>query len=213
MPEYVKEKAASIGHFFVENARTARRMLKKMDPSLVIDTLRFELVNNQIAPDLEVLAGWLQAGHDVGVMSEAGCPGIADPGSELVAKAHRLGAQVVPLVGPSSLLLALMASGFNGQGFRFLGYLPIKDPSRAQSIKDMELVSSQRKETQLFIETPYRNDQLMKDLVRHCRKETRLCIAADITGPGEWIRTQTIGQWAAQLPQLHKRPVVFLLMA
>jgi 16S rRNA (cytidine1402-2'-O)-methyltransferase len=146
-------------------------------------------------------------------MSEAGCPGVADPGAVLAAAAQEIGATVVPLTGPSSILLALMASGFNGQGFRFAGYLPVKEPMRGKAIKELESISAERNETQIFIETPYRNNQLFQDVMRLCKHGTKLCIAASITDEREFIQTKTVAEWAKQAPELHKKPVIFLLMA
>lgn len=213
LPEQVKQTTCRIRHFFVENIRTARRYLKSIDRSVDIDAIQFSEVNNQVAPDLTLLRAWLQAGHEIGVMSEAGCPGVADPGSVLAAAAQATGARVVPLAGPGSVLLALMASGFNGQGFRFAGYLPVKEPMRGKAIKELEQLSAQRNETQIFIETPYRNNQLLQDVLRLCKHPTKLCIAVDITGETEFVRTCSIGEWAKQVPDLHKRPAIFLLMA
>lgn len=213
IPEHVKALSCSLKYYFVENIRTTRRYLKSIDKAIVIDDIQFSEVNTQNKPDTALLIKWLKAGYDVGVMSEAGCPGVADPGSELAAIAHEQGAAVIPLTGPSSLLLALMASGFNGQGFRFAGYLPVKEPMRGKALKDLEMASKDRNETQLFIETPYRNNQMMQDIVKHCKHSTKVCVAADITGDTEFIRTQTIGAWAKQMPELHKRPTIFLLHA
>lgn len=213
IPEAVKELSCRLKHYFAENIRTTRRYLKSIDKSVVIDEILFSEINNQQQPDKALLRQWLQAGHDVGVMSEAGCPGMADPGSELAAVAHEIGADVVPLTGPSSLLLALMASGFNGQGFRFAGYLPVKEPMRGKAIKELEALSRERNETQIFIETPYRNNQMMQDIVRHCRHTTKVCVAADITGATEWIRTLAVGAWSKAMPELHKRPTIFLVHA
>lgn len=213
IPEEVKLLSVSLKHYFVENVRTARRYLKSIDKAVDIDAIQFSEVNSQTKPDLELLKKWLKAGYPVGMMSEAGCPGMADPGSELAAKAQELHFPVIPLTGPSSVLLALMASGFNGQGFRFAGYLPVKEPMRNKAIKELEAISAQRNETQIFIETPYRNNQMLQDIARHCKHSTRLCIAADITGENEFIRTMALGEWVKQLPDLHKRPVIFLLMA
>lgn len=212
IPETVKELSCSLNYFFVENIRTTRRYLKSINPSVDIDAICFSEINTRTPADTALLTQWLQAGYKVGVMSEAGCPGVADPGSVLAAKAQELGAPVVPLVGPSSILLALMASGFNGQGFRFNGYLPVKEPLRGQSIKAMEATASERKETQIFIETPYRNNQLLQDLLRHCRSNTLICVAADITDATEWIQTKTVVEWKKLLPELHKRPCIFLMM-
>jgi 16S rRNA (cytidine1402-2'-O)-methyltransferase len=213
IPEHVKTLSCSLKYFFVENVRTARRYLKSIDKSVDIDAIQFQEINSQTQPDLNVFRKWLKEGNDVGMMSEAGCPGMADPGSDLAAIAQEVGATVIPLVGPSSVLLALMASGFNGQGFRFAGYLPIKEPNRGKAIKELETISAERKETQLFIETPYRNNQMLKDIVRLCKQHTKLCIASDITGEKEFIKTKTVGDWAKEMPDLHKRPTIFLLMA
>lgn len=213
IPAAVQELSCSLQYYFVENIRTTRRYLKSIDKAIVIDDIQFSEINAQNKPDMALLTKWLKAGHNVGVMSEAGCPGIADPGSELAAKAHEIGAAVVPLTGPSSILLALMASGFNGQGFRFAGYLPVKEPMRGKALKDLEATSKDRNETQIFIETPYRNNQMMQDIVRHCRHSTMACVAADITSETAFIRTLPIGAWAKQMPELHKKPAIFLLHA
>lgn len=213
IPEEVKLLSCRLKYYFVENVRTARRYLKSIDKSVDIDAIQFVEINNQTAPDLSLFRKWMKEGLEVGMMSEAGCPGMADPGSELAAAAQEMGATVIPLVGPSSLLLALMASGFNGQGFRFAGYLPVKEPMRAKAIKELELISAERRETQIFIETPYRNNPLFEQLSRLCKQNTKLCIAADITGANEFIKTMTIAAWAKQVPDLHKKPAIFLLMA
>jgi len=213
IPENVKALSCSLQYFFVENIRTARRYLKSIDKAVDIDAIRFQEINNQVQPDIALLRKWLKEGYDVGMMSEAGCPGVADPGSDLAAAAQAIGATVIPLVGPSSVLLALMASGFNGQGFRFAGYLPVKEPMRGKAIKELETISAERKETQIFIETPYRNNQMLKDILRLCRQHTKLCIAADITDEKEFIKTRTVGEWVKDMPDLHKRPTIFLLMA
>jgi 16S rRNA (cytidine1402-2'-O)-methyltransferase len=213
IPEDVKALSCRLTYFFVENIRTARRYLKSIDRSVDIDSIQFSEINNQTEPNLNLLRTWLKAGHEVGMMSEAGCPGMADPGSVLAAEAQKMGARVVPLTGPSSVLLALMASGFNGQGFRFAGYLPVKDPMRSKAIKELEQASAQRNETQIFIETPYRNNQMLQEVLRLCKHTTQLCIAVDITGAEESIRTRSIAQWLKETPDLHKKPVIFLLMA
>jgi 16S rRNA C1402 (ribose-2'-O) methylase RsmI len=148
------------------------------------------------------------AGNDVGLMSEAGCPGIADPGADIVAEAHRKGIKVVPLVGPSSILLALMASGFNGQSFTFHGYIPIDKLERAKKIKELEGLA-EKKQTQIFIETPFRNDSMLEDVLKHCKPQTRLCIACDITASTEFIKTMSIADWKKQVPDLRKRPAIF----
>jgi 16S rRNA (cytidine1402-2'-O)-methyltransferase len=213
LPETVKQLSCAIKYYFVENIRTARRHLKSIDKSVDIDAIQFSEINSQTAPDLSLLRKWLKAGYDVGMMSEAGCPGVADPGSTLAAAAQEIGAAVVPLTGPSSILLALMASGFNGQGFRFAGYLPVKEPMRSKAIRELEAISAERNETQIFIETPYRNNQLFQDVMRLCKPSSKLCIAADITSEKEFIKTKTVAEWSKQVPELHKKPVIFLLMA
>jgi len=144
-------------------------------------------------------------------MSEAGCPGIADPGADLVAEAHRLGIQVIPLVGPSSILLSLMASGFNGQSFAFHGYLPIEKAARSKRLKELENLAERFNQTQLFIETPFRNNQVLDDMLKSCHPQTQLCIACDITAPTEFIQTKTLANWKKEKPELHKRPAIFLL--
>lgn len=203
----------NITHYFVENVRTARRFLRSLHPALVIDTLQFSEIDKHNGPDRSLFRQWLKAGHDIGVMSEAGCPGIADPGSELVAIAQEMNVQVTPLTGPNSLILALMASGLNGQSFCFTGYLPVKDPMRSKRIKELEAISLKERQTQLFIETPYRNDHLLADLLKHCNGKTRLCIAKNITTPDAFIQTKTIADWQKQKPVLGKDPAVFLLLA
>lgn len=211
IPEEVKILTSSIKYFFVENTRTARRYLKRLNKDADIDAIAFSEINQHQEPDLSLLREWVQQKHAIGVMSEAGCPGIADPGSLIAAEAHRLGAIVKPLTGPSSILLALMASGFSGQYFRFNGYLPVKEPQRSKTIKELELICRQKNETQIFIETPYRNNQLLQDILKHCHPQTRLCIAANITSAHEMISTKTLAEWKKQIPDLHKQTVIFLM--
>ncbi|GAA4448627.1 SAM-dependent methyltransferase [Rurimicrobium arvi] len=202
-----------IKHFFVEHLREARRFLKSVDKSIDIDSCSFSEMNEHQVPDIALLLRWLREGLEIGVLSDAGCPGIADPGAILAEAAQQKGFRVIPLVGPSSVLLALMASGMNGQSFAFNGYLPVKEPGRAKRIKELESRSAIENQTQLFIETPYRNNQLLKDLIKTCKGETRLCIALDITAPNENIRTRTIREWEKENPELPKQPGIFLLMA
>ncbi|RYD58993.1 MAG: SAM-dependent methyltransferase [Sphingobacteriales bacterium] len=202
-----------IKHYFVENIRTARRFLKALHPSIVIDELQFSEIDKHEGPDMGLLRKWLKEENKVGVMSESGCPGIADPGAELAAVAHSIGAKVVPLTGPSSLLLALMASGLNGQSFCFNGYLPVKDPERSKKIKALEQTSKKERQTQLFIETPYRNNPLLEELLKNCEQGTRLCIAQNITAPNAYIKTQTIADWKKNKPTLEKLPAIFLILA
>jgi len=214
LPPQLLHALSSLTYFLVENARTARRFVKSVAPSRVIDDLRFVVIDKD-SSDAEVKAALeplLKQGIDGGVLSEAGCPGIADPGAALVREAHRAGLRVVPLVGPSSLLLALMASGMNGQQFAFHGYLPIEKTPRLAAIKALEREAQQRQQTQLFIETPYRNDALFADLLAQLQPGTRLCVAADVTGSGEFIRTLSVRDWQRMpAPQLHKIPTVFLI--
>lgn len=213
LPSFNSKKVASIRHFIVEDVRSARRFLRKMDPAFDIDGSKFYPLNKHTDPDqvasyLEPLAG----GVDMGVLSEAGCPAVADPGADVVAIAQRRGYKVVPLVGPSSIILGVMASGFNGQSFAFNGYLPIDSQERLHSIRLLETRSIQEKQTQIFIETPYRNNKLLEDLLEHLRPSTRLCVAANLTLEEEYIRTSTIQQWRKQKPQdLSKQPCIFLI--
>jgi 16S rRNA (cytidine1402-2'-O)-methyltransferase len=201
-----------ITHYFVENVRTARRFLRSLHAELVIDNLQFSEIDKHNGPDTALLRKWLKEGQTIGVMSEAGCPGIADPGAELVSIAHTMGAKVVPLVGPNSLILALMASGLNGQSFCFTGYIPVKDPERMKRIKELEATSQKGNQAQLFIETPYRNDHLLADLLKHCSGKTRLCIAQNITAPDAFIKTKTMTEWSKDVPVLGKIPAVFVML-
>jgi len=214
LPLHVISIARKLQHFVVEQPKTARQFLSALKPEQPIQALHFATLNEHTAAnELPELLVPLRAGHDVGIISEAGCPGIADPGANLVNLAHRNGIRVVPLVGPSSILLALMASGLNGQCFAFHGYLPIAEAERNKMISKLEAESARLKQTQLFIETPYRNDRMLSALLAQCRPETLLCVATDITLSGEQIRTHSIAQWKSQpMPQLNKRPSLFLLL-
>jgi 16S rRNA (cytidine1402-2'-O)-methyltransferase len=212
LPPYNREIILSLRHFIVENVRTARRFLKKTDASIVIDNLEFTELNEHTTP--EEISGMLapmERGESIGVMSEAGCPAVADPGADIAALAQRKGYRVVPLVGPSSILMALMASGFNGQSIAFHGYLPVEAHSRAERIKAFEARMYAENETQIFIETPYRNNKLLDDFVRICRQATRLCVASDITGDDEFIRTLPVREWTRQKPDLNRKPAIFLI--
>ncbi len=213
LPPYVLGIIQKIDHFIVEDVRTARRFLSKAEIHQPIDQLYFyELNEHTPKENIEALLSPLQD-NDVGIISEAGVPGVADPGAEVVRLAHRQKIKVVPLIGPSSILMALMASGLNGQSFAFNGYLPIKQNERMERIRFLERRSASEQQTQIFIETPYRNMQLLEDLLKCCKPQTSLCIAADITGQGELIITCTVEQWKTKLPALHKIPTVFLLQA
>ncbi|MCR8557475.1 SAM-dependent methyltransferase [Mucilaginibacter sp. BJC16-A38] len=209
---YLVDTINSIKEYIVENEKTARRFLKEAG----LKTPQSELLihdygkHNRADGTAEFFKG-LQGGTDVGIMSEAGCPGIADPGAELVEKAHRMGIKVVPLVGPSSILMALMASGFSGQSFTFHGYLPIDKAARSKKIKELEMLSEKNDQTQLFIETPFRNNPMLEEILKTAHPKTRLCIACDITAPTEFIQTKTIADWQKKVPELHKRPTIFLI--
>lgn len=212
LPEYNRDVILGIRHFVVENIRTARRFLKKVDPSIVIDDLAFYELNKHTSPEqvADYLAP-LEKGESVGVISEAGCPAIADPGADVVAIAQRKNYPVVPLVGPSSILMSVMGSGFNGQSFAFHGYLPIDAVERTNAIKKLEGRIYAENQTQLFIETPYRNNKLAEELIRTCRPSTWMCIASNITCDDEYIHTRPIKDWAGKIPDLSKKPTIFLI--
>ena len=209
---YLVDTINHIKEYIVENEKTARRFLKEAglktpQSELTIHDYGKHSRNNSLKP---FFTG-LQAGNDVGLMSEAGCPGIADPGADIVAEAHRRGIKVVPLVGPSSILLALMASGFNGQGFAFQGYLPIDKVDRSRKIKELENLSDRLNQTQIFIETPFRNNPLLEEILKTGNPKTKLCIACNLTAADELVQTKTIAEWQTQVPDLHKKPTIFLI--
>ncbi|MCL1942826.1 MAG: SAM-dependent methyltransferase [Candidatus Azobacteroides sp.] len=212
LPAYNIEVISGISCFIVENVRTARRFIKSILPQADIDAMTFFTLNKHTSP--EDITGYLNPlteNKSIGVLSEAGCPGVSDPGADVVAIAQAGNYRVIPLVGPSSILLALMASGFNGQNFAFRGYLPIDPQERSKTLKMLEQKIFVNHQTQLFIETPFRNHKILKDIILHCRPQTKLCIAADITLETEFIKTKSIGEWKKQLPDLNKRPCIFLL--
>ena len=212
LPGYNKEVIAGIRHFIVEDIRSARRFLRSVDPQFDIDGSQFFDLNKHTSP--QDIAGFLRPlcdGKPMGVISEAGCPAVADPGADVVAIAQRKGLKVVPLVGPSSIILSVMASGFNGQSFAFNGYLPIKPEERAKKLRQLEQRIYNEEQTQLFIETPYRNGKMIEDILKNCRPQTRLCIAANITCEGEYVRTRTVKEWKGHVPDLSKIPCIFLL--
>jgi 16S rRNA (cytidine1402-2'-O)-methyltransferase len=212
LPPYNRSIILAIQHFIVEDVRSARRFLKKVDRSIDIDSLTFYPLNKHSSS--EDVSGYLQPlieGHSIGVISEAGCPGIADPGADVVACAQRRNLKVVPLVGPSSIILSLMASGFNGQNFVFHGYLPIDASERSKRLKALEQRMYVENQTQLFIETPYRNNKMAEDILANCRPQTKLCIAANITCEGEYIRTLPVKDWPKKVPDLSGIPCIFLL--
>lgn len=213
LPAYNAGIIREIKHFIVEDVRSARRFLKKVDREIDIDTLSFYPLNKHTSP--EDISGYLNPlaeGHSMGVISEAGCPAVADPGADVVAIAQRRNLKVVPLVGPSSIILSVMASGFNGQSFAFHGYLPIEPNERSKRLKELEGRIYSEHQTQLFIETPYRNHKMLDDILKACRLQTKLCIAANITCEGEYIKTRTVKEWkGTALPDLSKIPCIFLL--
>ena len=212
IPLYIIDAVKDCDVFFVENERTARRYLKKIWKEIVIDNYEWFIIR-KAEYETGVFRTMVQEGKNIGIISEAGCPGIADPGQELVAIAQEMNAQVKPLVGPNSILLALMASGMNGQQFHFVGYLPINERERIKAIRELEAESQKTRSTQIFIETPYRNNQLIGSVLKNCKPLTKFCIAADLTGKNDWIRTKTINEWKKEKIELHKRPAIFLLLA
>ena len=210
---FLCETINHINEYIVENSKTARRFLKEAGLRIPqSDLIMHDYGKHHRDGNLNEFFTGLLSGKDVGLMSEAGCPGIADPGSEIVALAHQKGIKVVPLVGPSSILLALMASGFNGQSFTFHGYLPIDKVQRSQKLKELENLSDKNNQTQLFIETPFRNNPMLEEILKTCHPQTRLCIACNLTSEDELVQTKTIAEWKRQVPELHKKPVIFLLM-
>ena len=215
LPAATRDAACRLTHFVAENAKTARAELKRLGHPIPLRDIAIEQLPERPTPaDVEALLAPLKAGHDLGLVSEAGCPAVADPGALLVRRAHELGIPVRPLVGPSSLLLGLMASGLDGQRFAFHGYLPAKEPERSKRIVELEKESAQKRQTQLFIETPYRNRALFDALLAACRPGTRLCLATDLTLDSEHVATRTVADWRRQPPPLlDKRPTVFLLLA
>lgn len=212
LPDFNADLIRETKYFIVENIRTARRFLKKIDSSIVIDDLTFyELNKHTNRNELENYLIPIDEGSNIGVMSEAGCPAIADPGADVVAIAQHRGIKVIPLVGPSSILLSMMASGFNGQSFSFQGYLPIENTERVKKIKQMENRIFNENQTQIFIETPYRNDKMVQDILKNCSPSIKLCIAMNITCDDEYIRTQPIKNWINSLPDMNKKNCIFLL--
>jgi len=213
LPAYLLDAVKSCQVFFVENERTARRYLKRLWKEMIIDNYEWHTIHKAEDELRDRFRKLLQRGMTIGILSEAGCPGIADPGQLLVAVAQSMGAVVKPLVGPNSIILALMASGMNGQQFLFNGYLPIDSNERIKSLKEMETESLRTKVTQIFIETPYRNNQIVETILKNCMPLTRLCIAVDITGTSEFIITKSIDDWKKNIPDINKRPAIFLMYA
>ncbi len=215
LPTPVLSAIRPLKHFVVEQAKTARAFLKAAGTDAPLQELLLEELNEHTRPEaLDRLLAPLRAGHDVGLLSEAGCPAVADPGANLVALAQQENIRVVPLIGPSSLLLALMASGLNGQRFAFQGYLPAKEAERTKTLRDLESESRKRQQTQIFIETPYRNRQMFDSILQSCNPATRLTVATDLTQPNEFVLTRTVRDWKKQTPpDIERRPTVFLLLA
>ncbi|MCW3083093.1 MAG: SAM-dependent methyltransferase [Bacteroidetes bacterium] len=212
IPVKVNQVINTIDEYIVENEKSARHYLKKIGiqkplPEIILHPLNQHTQPHEISTYLNNIA----AGKNIGIISEAGCPGVADPGAEVVKLAHEKNITVIPLVGPSSILLSLMASGFNGQNFAFNGYLPKERGERIKKIKELERLAVQKNQTQLFIETPYRNMHLLEDLIANCDKQTKLCIACDISLPTEFIKTKSMAYWKDKTPDIAKRPTIFLL--
>ncbi|MGO4821518.1 MULTISPECIES: SAM-dependent methyltransferase [unclassified Flavobacterium] len=212
LPQTVKRTIDFIDHYIVENEKTARKSIKEVNPEKKQSELILFTLNKrtEVKEHLDFIKPLLE-GKNVGLMSEAGCPGVADPGAVIVKLAHDKGIQVVPLVGPSSILLAMMASGMNGQSFTFHGYLPIEKDEKRASFKSLERISFEKNQSQIFIETPYRNNKLLEDLLQTLNPETHLCIATDITLPTEYIKTKKIAAWKKETIDLHKRPTIFII--
>lgn len=212
IPVAVRRCIADLSNYIVEHPKTARHFLKQVGCKLPLQEIKMQVLNEHTQPrELSALLEPLLAGHDVGLLSEAGCPAVADPGADLVRLAHQKNIKVIPLVGPSSILLALMASGLNGQCFKFHGYLPIKNDARVSKITALEKQSIQYDQTQIFIETPYRNQKLLELLTQACRDETNLCIASNLTLAAEYIGTKTVKAWRHAHPDINKKPTIFLL--
>ena len=212
MPAQLFPILTNTKHFIVEDVRTARRFLKQVNKEINIDECHFYELNKRTNySEIPSFLKPIEQGFDVAVISEAGCPGVADPGADVVKIAHQKEYKVVPIVGPSSVVLALMASGMNGQNFAFKGYLPVKPTDRVKEIQVLEKRVLNQRQTQIFIETPYRNNHLISDLLKTCSPATLLCIAANVTGENEFIATKTIQQWKKNVPDLHKIPVIFLI--
>ena len=213
IPPYIIDAVKNCQVIFAENERTARRFLKNICKEIVIDDYEWFTMHKA---ENEILSSFRQkitAGKNIAIISEAGCPGIADPGQILIAAAQEMNAVIKPLVGPSSILLALMASGMNGQQFEFVGYLPIDNLERNKAITALETSSQKKNSTQIFIETPYRNNQLLETLLKTCKPSTKLCIAAELTGPNEFVKTKSIADWKKEKNDFHKKPVIFLLQS
>jgi 16S rRNA (cytidine1402-2'-O)-methyltransferase len=212
IPAYILNAVKECKVIFAENERTARRFLKSMSKEIVIDNFEWHTIHKAEEEQINIFIQKITEGKNIAIISEAGCPGIADPGQVLVHEAQKMNAVVKPLVGPSSILLALMASGFNGQCFTFNGYLPIDNLDRNKKLKQLEEESARNNCTQIFIETPYRNNKMFENILLNCKSSTQLCIAAELTSVNEWVKAKTIAEWKKEQIDLHKKPVIFLLM-
>lgn len=210
IPDWVQKKAASISFYFAENIRTTRRVLKLYDKAVIIDNISFEEMNHKQALNINKFKEWIKAGHEIGIMSEAGMPAMADPGAQLVAIAQEMGATIIPMTGPSSILLSLAGSGLNGQQFEFLGYLPIDNAARNKQLKIIE-EKALKGITQIFIETPYRNSVLLQQILKTVHPQLMLCVAAELTAPQAFVRTLFIKDWTKLNIDLHKKPCIFLI--
>ena len=213
IPTYVIEAVKKCQVIFAENERTARRFLKMMDKQIIIDSYEWFAIHKAEEEELKNFTQKIKEEKNIAIISEAGCPGIADPGQILIAAAQKLNCIIKPLVGPNSILLALMASGMNGQQFEFVGYLPIENAERTKKIKELENASQKNNSTKIFIETPYRNNSLVDSLLKICDNKTLLCIAANLTAVNETVITTSINEWKIKKPELHKQPAIFLLYA
>ncbi len=213
IPHYIIGAIKNSQVIFAENERTTRRFLKSICKEIVIDDYEWFTIHKAETDLINTFKQKIKDGKNIAIISEAGCPGIADPGQILIAAAQEMNATIKPLVGPSSILLALMASGMNGQQFEFVGYLPIDSLERNKAITALEISSQKKNSTQIFIETPYRNNQLLETLLKICKPNTKLCIAAELTSANEFIKTKTIAEWKKEKTDFHKKPVIFLLMA
>lgn len=213
IPLYIIDAVKDCKVIFAENERTARRFLKSICKEIVIDEYEWFTIHKAEEEQKNSFKQKINEQKNIAIISEAGCPGIADPGQILIEVAQQMNVTVKPLVGPSSILLALMASGMNGQQFEFNGYLPIDVSERIKAIKEMENTSQKKRSTQIFIETPFRNNQIIETLLKNCKLTTKLCIAAELTGPNEYVKTKTIADWQKEKTDFHKKPVIFLLLA
>jgi 16S rRNA (cytidine1402-2'-O)-methyltransferase len=213
IPPYIIDAVKDCSVIFAENERTTRRFLKSICKEIVIDDYEWFTIHKAEEEQVNAFKQKIKEGKNIAIISEAGCPGIADPGQILIGVAQQLNIIIKPLVGPSSILLALMASGMNGQQFEFVGYLPIDNGERMKVIKELELLSQKDKSTKIFIETPYRNNQLLETLLKTCKPSTQICIAAELTSADEYIKTKTVADWKKEKTDFHKKPVIFLLLA